>query len=77
MDSDPYLETCEKKDAFLLRMLEIIRAGLSESASVNAMDALFRLLEGNQPHPIQIKKGPQEDWQEADGGAALNFVEIF
>lgn len=76
MDSDPYLETCEKKDAFLLRMLEIIQAGLSESASVNAMDTLFRLLQSNQPHPIQIKKMPQEEQQEADG-AALNFVDSF
>ena len=76
LDADPYLETREKEDAFLLRVLETIRAGLSQSTPVNTTDTLLRLLQGAQPQSIQVKKVPQEDQQEADE-AALNFVDSF
>ena len=42
--SDPYLETREKEDAFLLRVLETIRAGLNQSTPVNAADTLLGFL---------------------------------
>ena len=74
--SDPYLETREKEDAFLLRVLETIRAGLNQSAPVNAADTLLRLLQGAQPQPIQVEEVPQEDQQEADE-AVLDFVDSF
>lgn len=76
VDSDPYLETREKEDAFLLRVLETIRAGLNQSTPVNAADTLLRLLQGTQPQPIQVEEVPQEDQQEADE-AALDFVDSF
>ena len=76
LDADPYLETREKEDAFLLRVLETIRAGLNQSTPVNAADTLFRLLQGTQPQPIQVEEVPQEDQQEADE-AALDFVDSF
>ena len=74
--SDPYLETREKEDAFLLRVLETIRAGLNKSPPVNAADTLLRLLQGAQPQPIQVEEVPQEDQQKADE-AALDFVDCF
>ena len=74
--SDPYLETREKEDAFLLRVLETIRAGLNQSPPVNVADTLLRLLQGAQPQPIQVEEVPQEDQQEADE-AALDFVDSF
>ena len=74
--SDPYLETREKEDAFLLRVLETIRAGLNQSTPVNAADTLLRLLQGAQPQPIQVEEVPQEDQQKADE-AALDFVNSF
>ena len=74
--SDPYLETREKEDAFLLRVLETVRAGLNQSTPINAADTLFRLLQGTQPQPIQVEEVPQEDQQEADE-AALDFVDSF
>ena len=74
--SDPYLETREKEDAFLLRVLETIRAGLNQSPPVNAADTLLRLLQGAQPQPIQVEEVPQEDQQEADE-AVLDFVDSF
>ena len=76
LDADPYLETREKEDAFLLRVLETVRAGLNQSTPINAVDTLFRLLQGTQPQPIQVEEVPQEDQQEADE-AALDFVDSF
>lgn len=76
LDADPYLETREKEDAFLLRVLETVRAGLNQSTPINAADTLFRLLQGTQPQPIQFEEAPQEDQQEADE-AALDFVDSF
>ena len=76
LDADPYLETREKEDAFLLRVLETVRAGLNQSTPINAADTLFRLLQGTQPQPIQVEEVPQEDQQKADE-AALDFVNSF
>ena len=76
LDADPYLETREKEDAFLLRVLETVRAGLNQSTPINAADTLFRLLQGTQPQPIQVEEVPQEDQQEADE-AVLDFVDSF
>ena len=76
LDADTYLETREKEDAFLLRVLETIRAGLNQSTPVNAADTLLRLLQGTQPQPIQVEEVPQEDQQKADE-AALDFVDSF
>ena len=73
---DPYLETREKEDAFLLRVLETIRAGLSQNVPVNTADTLFRLLQGVQLQPIQTEETSQEDQQEADD-MALDFVDGF
>ncbi len=69
-DADPYLETREKEDVFLLRILETIRAGLSQSDPINTIDMMFRLLQGVQPQPAQA----QENQQEADD-MALDFVD--
>ena len=76
LDADPYLETREKEDAFLLRVLETVRAGLNQSTPVNAADTLLRLLQGTQPQSIQVEEVSQEDQQEADE-AALDFVDSF
>ena len=76
MDTDPYLETREKEDAFLLRVLETIRAGLIQNAPINATDTLLRLLQGVQPQPTQVEEASQEDQREADD-MALDFVDGF
>ena len=73
---DPYLETREKEDAFLQRVLETIRAGLNQNAPVNTTEMLFRLLGGVQPQPAQVEEVAQEDQQEADD-MALDFVDGF
>lgn len=76
LEADPYLETREKEDAFLLRVLETIRAGLSQGASSNGADTLFRLLQVAQSQSTLVEEMPQEDQQEADD-MALDFVDGF
>ena len=76
LEADHYLETREKEDAFLLRVLETIRAGLNQSASVTTADTLLRLLQGVQLQPVQTEETSQEDQQEADD-MALDFVDGF
>lgn len=76
LDADPYLETREKEDTFLLRVLETIRAGLSQGTSSNAADALLRLLQVAQSQPAPVEEVPQKDQQEADD-MALDFVDGF
>ena len=75
-EADPYLETREKEDAFLLRVLETIRAGLSQGTSPNATDTLLRLLQVAQSRFTLVEEAPQEDQQEADD-MALDFVDGF
>ena len=76
LEADPYLETREKEDAFLLRVLETIRAGLSQGTSPNATDTLLRLLQVAQSQSTLVEEAPQEDQQEADD-MALDFVDGF
>ena len=74
--SDPYLETREKEDAFLLRVLETIRAGFDQAVPVSTADTLLRFLQGGQPQAAPAGEVIQEDQQEADD-TALDFVDSF
>jgi len=75
LDTDPYLETREKEDAFLQRVLETIRDGLGHSAPVSAPDVLVQLLQAVQPQAVPEKEA-QGEQQEADD-MALDFVDNF
>ena len=74
--SDPYLETREKEDAFLQRVLETIRAGFDHAAPVGTANTLLNLLQNFQPQPAPIANAVQEEQQEADD-TALDFVDGF
>ena len=74
--SDPYLETREKEDAFLLRVLETIRAGFDHAVPVGPANTLLNLLQNFQPQPAPIANAVQEEQQEADD-TALDFVDGF
>jgi len=76
LDTDTYLETREKEDAFLLWVLETIRAGLNQGAPTNAADTLLQLLQGCQSQPAPVEEVSQEGQQEADD-MALDFVDSF
>ena len=74
--SDPYLETREKEDDFLLRVLETIRAGFDHAAPVSPATTLLNLLQNIPPQPASAENMAQEDQQEADD-TALDFVDSF
>ena len=73
---DPYLETREKEDAFLRRVLETIQTGLNQVTSTNATDALLQLLQGIQPKAEPDVEVSQQDQQEAED-MALDFMDGF
>ena len=73
---DPYLETREKEDAFLRRVLETIQTGLNQVTSTNATDALLQLLQGIQPKAEPDVETSWQDQQEAED-MALDFVDGF
>ena len=74
--SDPYLETREKEDAFLLRVLETIRAGFDHAVPVSPTATLLNLLQNIPQQPDPVENVVQEDQQESDD-AALYFVDSF
>ena len=74
--SDPYLETREKEDAFLLRVLETIRAGFDQAAPVSTADTLLNLLQNTPLQQASAENMVQEDQRESDD-AALDFVDSF
>ena len=74
--SDPYLETREKEDAFLQRVLETIRAGFDHAAPVSSAATLLNLLQNIPPQLASAENMAQEDQQEADD-TALDFVDSF
>ena len=74
--ADPYLETREKEDDFLQRVLETIRDGLTHTAPTNAVGTLLQLLQGVQPQVGPDVETSQQDQQEAED-MALDFVDGF
>ena len=74
--ADPYLETREKEDAFLQRVLETIRDGLTHAAPTNAASTLLQLIQGVQPQGETDVEESQQDQREAED-MALDFVDGF
>lgn len=67
--SDPYLETREKEDAFLQRVLDTIREGLRESGA-DGLGSLAALLRSTEPaRTPDAAPGTEEDLD-----AAMEFV---
>ena len=76
LTADPYLETREKEDAFLQRVLETIRDGLTHAVPTNAASTLLLLIQGVQPQGETDVEVSQQDQQEAED-MALDFVDGF
>ena len=69
--NDPYLETREKEDAFLNRILQTIETGLCKNSSSASLGSLIELLQ-------QPKKTEQEEKSESSvSDAALDFADSF
>lgn len=69
--NDPYLETREKEDAFLARVLDAITQGMNAAAPITALGSLVSLLQGGQSTPV-VPAANGEDMS-----AALDFADGF
>lgn len=71
---DPYLETREKEDAFLQKVLETIEKGMAESKQDGLLSALLALQNGALAHPQEQE---ENNASEEDLNAALDFINSF
>ena len=76
LTADPYLETREKEDAFLRRVLETIQTGLNQVTPSNTADTLLHLLQSVQPQMTPDVEVSQQEQQEVED-MALDFVDGF
>ena len=71
---DPYLETREKEDAFLQKVLETIEKGMAESKQDGLLSALLALQNGTLARPQEQE---ENNASEEDLNAALDFINSF
>lgn len=71
---DPYLETREKEDAFLQKVLETIEKGMAESKQDGLLSALLALQNGALARPQDQE---ENNASEEDLNAALDFLDSF
>ena len=71
---DPYLETREKEDAFLQKVLETIEKGMAESKQDGLLSTLLALQNGALARPQEQE---ENNASEEDLNAALEFINSF
>ena len=69
LEDDPYLETREKEDAFLGKVLDTIREGM-QSSSIG-LAGLATLFQGIQPAPLPEQKAMSDE----DLDTAMEFID--
>lgn len=75
LEADPYLETREKEDAFLQRVIDTIQTA-QQPSQTSGLAALLQLLQGTQVAPSAPSKEPEANTG-TDWDAALDFVGSF
>lgn len=75
LEADPYLETREKEDAFLQRVIDTIQSA-QQPAQTSGLATLIQLLQGTQVAPSAPSKEPEANTG-TDWDAALDFVGSF
>lgn len=68
--SDPYLETREKEDEFLQKILDTIQNGLNTGGNIGGFINALQSLTANQEQPTKV-----EENTESDNDAVLDFAE--
>lgn len=76
LEADPYLETREKEDAFLQRVIDTIQTA-QQPSQTSGLAALLQLLQGTQASPSAPAKEDVEANNSTDWDAALDFVGSF
>ena len=69
LEADSYLETREKEDMFLKKVLDTIEEGLNNAGNIGGLIQLLSASTGQQP---QVQHNTEEDTN-----AALNFADGF
>lgn len=75
LEADPYLETREKENAFLQRVIDTIQSA-QQPTPAPGLTALLQLLQGTQVAPPTPAKEPEANTR-TDWDAALDFVGSF
>lgn len=76
LDADPYLETREKEDAFLQKVLETVERGMRNSA-VNSLGGLVAMMQGIRPvapQPVPAADAGAGETED-DLNTALDFID--
>lgn len=76
LEADPYLETREKEDAFLQRVIDTIQSA-QQSPQAPGLATLLQLLQGTQASPPAPAKEEVGANNSTDWDAALDFVGSF
>lgn len=79
--ADPYLETREKEDAFLQKVLDTIQSGMEKVSQPLALGNLLSLLQANTPQQVPVtnpvEEAEDEEFDEESLEAALAFADSF
>ena len=67
LKNDPYLETMEKEDAFLRRVLDVIRDGMRETGNIGAFLGALRGLQAPPPNEQPDNAAKRESMETAIG----------
>lgn len=69
---NPFLETQEKEDRFMQKILDTINQGLQKYSASGGLASLIKLISANQEPPIQNSQNTDED-----NAVALDFADSF
>lgn len=72
LTDNPFLETQEKEDRFMQKILDTINQGLQKSSTNGGLASLIKLISANQEPPIRNSQNTDED-----NTAALDFADSF
>ena len=72
LDDNSFLETQEKEDRFMQKILDTINQGLQKYSASGGLASLIKLISANQEPPIRNSQNTDED-----NTAALDFADSF
>ena len=72
LTDNPFLETQEKEDRFMQKILDTINQGLQKYSASGGLASLVKLISANQEPPIRNSQNTDED-----NTAALDFADSF
>lgn len=78
LDADPYLETREKEDAFLQRVMDTIQSGMTAAVPSLMVGSLLNMVQNpNVGQAPTIRSDTENDAADEDVDAALGFLNNF